>query len=300
MSPAARRKPVFDVGFWGARGSISTPGRITEKYGGNTPCVSVTRGSTVIILDAGTGIRRLGLELAREYRDRADELRVHLFLSHTHWDHIQGIPFFDPAYMSGVHLTIYGSPTKSGFLGDILRGQMGNEYFPVTMSDMLAKLTIKELDSPTLEFGDVTLEWEEQIYHPGGSLRYRISSGGTQVVYASDVELNKVFIEDATQQQLDHQKAYLDFVHGADLLVGDGQYTDEEYPNVTGYGHTTIEKLVAVAHQAEVRRLAVFHHDPQHTDTRIDELWQEYHSRYRRSEPPMQIFWAREGQILPI
>ncbi|MBT3381073.1 MAG: MBL fold metallo-hydrolase [Lentisphaerae bacterium] len=290
----------LQIGFWGARGSISTPGRLTEKYGGNTPCVSVRLNDTHIVFDAGTGIRNLGLELARDYADRSEELSVHLFLSHTHWDHIQGIPFFEPAYMQGAKVTIYGSSAKHGFFEEILRGQMGYEYFPVTMSDLPSELRIRELEGETLALGDLVVSWEEQIYHPGGSLRYRVQGPGSDVVYASDIELNKCFVPDPDIQRAGEQKRYLDFIHDADLLIADGQYTAEEYPAVEGYGHTTIELLTEIAYQAQVKRLAVFHHDPKHPDRLLDALWQEYRAKYATLTPPMGVFWAREGQIIPV
>lgn len=299
MTEGRRRRPGFNVGFWGARGSISTPGRVTEKYGGNTPCVSVTTGSTWIVFDAGTGIRNLGLELARLYADRPQELVVHLFLSHTHWDHIQGIPFFEPAYMDNAQIVIYGSSTRRGFLDEILKGQMSQVYFPVSMSDLPAQITTRELQETSMDIDGVHIRWEEQIYHPGGSVRYRVEREDACVVYASDIELNQFFVADPTPEQLQHQADYLGFIREADLLIADGQFMDSQYAQVAGYGHSTIELLTDVAYRAGVKRLAVFHHDPRHTDATLDELWQQHHAKYMSKSPAMNIFWAREGQVIP-
>ncbi|MBW2610202.1 MAG: MBL fold metallo-hydrolase, partial [Deltaproteobacteria bacterium] len=131
------------VSFWGTRGSVSTPGRITEKYGGNTPCVSVRCEDIQIIFDAGTGIRNLGVELLEEIRSEARPLLLHLFLSHTHWDHIQGLPFFMPSYYKDTKLIIYGSPHKGRFLASILKEQMDYDYFPVSMSSFVADIDIR-------------------------------------------------------------------------------------------------------------------------------------------------------------
>ena len=300
MTQADASNMDLSVGFWGTRGSISTPGRLTERYGGNTPCVSVSVGDTYIVLDAGTGARDLGLDLAREYRSRPQDLVIHLFLSHTHWDHIQGLPFFEPAYMRGVRLSIYGGPRKNGFLARILHGQMDYEYFPVTMSDFEATWTIIELEERPLCIDGITVDWQEQAYHPGGSVRYKVQYADRSIVYASDIELNRCFVDNPTPRQAADQRTYLSFVQEADLLIADGQFTDEEYPRVTGYGHSTVELLTSLAYQAGVRRLAVFHHDPQHTDSTLEALWRRYYAVFAAKTPPMKVFWAREGQILRI
>ena len=253
-----------------------------------------------MVLDAGTGIRTLGRELGDEYKRRPVKPLIHLLLSHTHWDHIQGLPFFDLVYMEGVRLVISGSPGKRGLLEKILRGQMENEYFPVQMHSLSAELTIREMDQTQLQIGPFTIDWEEQGYHPGGSVRYRISLGDKKVVYASDVELNQCFADEPTPEQQAEQQKYMNFVQGADLLIGDGQYTEEEYPKVKGFGHTSIPLLVDIAYRAGVKQLAVFHHNPLNTDSVLDELWGEYHPKYMSMSPPMNVFWAREGQALPL
>ncbi|OGV74498.1 MAG: hypothetical protein A3K19_23155 [Lentisphaerae bacterium RIFOXYB12_FULL_65_16] len=291
---------TMEISFWGTRGSISTPGRTTEKYGGNTPCVSVRSANTFIILDAGTGIRNFGHELVQKYRNNFNEASLNLFLSHTHWDHIQGLPFFDPLYIPGVHLSVYGSPGKRGLLEQILRGQMDMDYFPVQMSALSAELIIREMDKELIEIIPFRIDWQEQIYHPGGSVRFGINLGKKRLVYATDVELNKCFVENPTPEQKGHQRAYMKFIEGADMLIADGQYTAEEYVKTKNYGHTTIPLLADIAYRCRVKQLAVFHHNPPHTDNNIDELWQDYHARFMTADPPMNVFWAREGQAIPL
>jgi len=293
--------PVIEVTFWGTRGSVSTPGRITKKYGGNTPCVSVRVDGSVIIFDAGTGIRNLGLELLGQGKDNGRPLSLHLFLSHTHWDHIQGLPFFQPIYEKATELTIYGSPKKGKFLESILKGQMDLEYFPIGLSQLEAALTIQEISSRAIRIGPMIVDWQEQHLHPGGSVRYRISIGTKRLVYATDVELDLLFDENGDPEQKKKQlDEYLDFIRGADLLIADGQYSESEYPSKKGWGHTSVPVLMALAQEAEVKQVAVFHHDPQHSDAFLDELWRKHRKDVERAGRVVTVFWAREGMTLAI
>jgi phosphoribosyl 1,2-cyclic phosphodiesterase len=289
------------VTFWGTRGSISTPGRTTEKYGGNTPCVTIVNQGARIILDAGTGIRNLGIELVGEVESRKEPLSIHLFLSHTHWDHIQGLPFFQPAYLKDTKMTIYGSPKKERFLASVLKRQMDYEYFPVSMSALTADIRIQEMSEENLRLGPITIEWEEQVFHPGGSVRYRFSAHGKKVVYATDVELDLIFGGDhRTQEKEAAARDYLRFVHGADLLIADGMFSEEEYPARVGWGHASIPAVIDAASRADVKQLAMFHHDPQHSDKVLDDLWGKYRSRYLAGPQKMDLFWAREGLTLAV
>ncbi|MBN2124685.1 MAG: MBL fold metallo-hydrolase [Deltaproteobacteria bacterium] len=288
------------VSFWGTRGSISTPGRITEKYGGNTPCVSLRCGNVIVILDAGTGIRNLGLDLTEEFKGREAGLSLHLFLSHTHWDHIQGLPFFQPAYLKEVRLAIHGSPRKERFLESVLMGQMDYEYFPVSMSAFAADITIHEISEEVLQLGSLRIGWQEQIYHPGGSVRYRFDTEGKRVVYATDVELDRIFGEKADVEGGGPAGEYMDFIDGADLLIADGQYTEEEYPGKMGWGHSSIPVLIEAALHAGVKQLAIFHHDPQHSDKFLDDQWTRYRSVGSSGKHAMDLFWAREGMTLAV
>jgi phosphoribosyl 1,2-cyclic phosphodiesterase len=289
------------VTFWGTRGSISTPGRTTEKYGGNTPCVTIENQGTRVILDAGTGIRNLGIELVREPEARKQALDIHLFLSHTHWDHIQGLPFFQPAYLKDTKLTIYGSPKKEPFLASVLKRQMDYEYFPVSMSALTANVHIQEMSEESIHLGPLTIDWEEQVFHPGGSVRYRFSAHGKTVVYATDVELDLVFGKNNRTKEKDAAaRAYLRFVHGVDLLIADGMFSEEGYPDRIGWGHASIPAVIEAAAKAEVKQLAVFHHDPQHSDKYLDDLWGKYRGRYLTGPQKMDLFWAREGLTLAV
>ncbi len=288
------------ITFWGTRGSISTPGGSTEKYGGNTPCIAVSYGADQLILDAGTGIRMLGIRIASDIRTEGPRPQ-HILLSHTHWDHIQGLPFFQPAYMKGTDLIIYGSAQKEHFLESILRGQMDVNYFPVQMKELAANVHIREISGHRLTVGDMDIKIQEQSLHPGGSIRFRIEAGGKSVVYSTDVELNAAFEPDEPgADSASLASAYCDFIGNADLLIADGQYTESEYAAKKGWGHTSIPLLLRVAHAQCVRQVAVFHHDPDHSDAFFDFLEQQYGTHYRKESPPMRVFWAREGMTVEL
>ncbi len=290
----------LSVTFWGTRGSISTPGGSTEKYGGNTPCVSVRYGEDSIILDAGTGIRVLGIRLASQIREEGASTQ-HILLSHTHWDHIQGLPFFQPAYIKGTDLVIYGSAQKERFLESILSGQMDVNFFPVQMKELAANVSIREFEDRFMTIGDIHIEMQEQILHPGGSIRFKITAGGHKIVYATDVEINAAFEPDEpTRETRRLADEYSAFIQDADLLIADGQYTESEYALKKGWGHTSVPLLLKVAHAAHVRQLAVFHHDPEHSDAHFDALEQQYAATYGSTLPPMRVFWAREGVTIEL
>jgi phosphoribosyl 1,2-cyclic phosphodiesterase len=296
-----RKNDKMLVTFWGTRGSISTPGRITEKYGGNTPCVSIRFNDTQIILDAGTGIRNLGVELVEEIKREDNPTLLHLFLSHTHWDHIQGLPFFLPSYHKNTKLIIYGSHRKERFLASILKEQMDFDYFPVSMSSFAADISIREMNDKVIQIGPLVIDWQEQVYHPGGSVRYKISTNGNKIVYATDVELNRMF-DNLKDNDINENLArdYMNFISDADLLIADAQYTEEEYPEKVGWGHSSVHVLLDIAFKSNVKQLAVFHHDPQHSDKFLDDLWMENRSKYSSKDRKMDVFWAREGMTLAI
>jgi phosphoribosyl 1,2-cyclic phosphodiesterase len=299
MSSSGESKTL--VTFWGTRGSISTPGRITEKYGGNTPCVTISHQDTTIIVDAGTGIRNLGIDLVQEPNGKDEPLRLHLFLSHTHWDHIQGLPFFQPAYRESTSLTIYGSSKKERFLASVLKGQMDYEYFPVSMSALTADIRIQEMSAERIRLGPIEIDWEEQVYHPAGSVRYGFNVYGKRIVFATDVELDLMFGKGRkSKKEKLHAEQYLRFVRGADLLIADGQFTEEEYSDRIGWGHSSIPVVLEAAFSAKVKQLAIFHHDPQHSDKFLDEIWTKHRTRFGVDDHEMDLFWAREGLTLAI
>jgi ribonuclease BN (tRNA processing enzyme) len=264
------------------------------------------------LASAGTGIRNLGLDLAREIKAGKGPKLINLFLTHTHWDHIQGLPFFTPAFMKGIKIVIYGSPSREKLLQNILEGQMDRHYFPVEMSMFHADLDIKEISKESMTIGDLTIEWQEQVFHPGGCVRYRFTTGTRKFVFASDVELDQMYAPPKNWDEdpmwgdigLDERKRlateFSEFVEGAELLIGDGQYVAQDYPARVGWGHTSIPMLAQVAHRAQVKQLAVFHHDPDSTDKIVDECQRGFNQAYSSRSPGMSIFWAREGLTIAV
>lgn len=293
------------ITFWGTRGSIATPGRSTEKYGGNTSCVSVLWGGRQFIFDAGTGIRGLGVEIMAG-SPAAGKTELNLFLSHTHWDHIQGMPFFQPAYSPRFRLNIWGQEKRDVMLESVLSGQMDSNYFPVPMSALGSDLAVHPIGDAAIrghgsvEVDGVKVSFQE-MDHPGGSLAFRLEKDGICLVYATDNELNRQFDDKGDPLPgSEVGRDYLEFIRGADLLIADGQYTDEEYRSKVGWGHTTVSLLSRIAHKAGVRHLAVYHHDPMHTDSFLDSLSSEFIRLYKESAPPMEVLWAREGLTLQL
>ena len=290
------------VNFWGTRGSIPTPGFKTKRFGGNTSCVEVRAGETLLICDAGTGLRELGLDLASR---GLTTVEAHMFFSHTHWDHIQGFPFFIPAYAPTTTLNVYEvSPSETRF-ENLLRGQMASDHFPVSFSDLGSRIVAKHFDAQgQVTINDVQVACLEQT-HPGQSFAYSFEYDGKKIIYATDSEIDLTLenpdevAEDLTALRRSPAKL-VEFVRGADLLIADGQYTDDEYPNKVGWGHARANTVVDLAIQADVKQCAIFHHDPLHSDKRVEEIVDEGRARARAAGSDVQVLGAREGLELKI
>jgi phosphoribosyl 1,2-cyclic phosphodiesterase/ActR/RegA family two-component response regulator len=292
------------VTFWGTRGSIAAPGPATMIYGGNTSCVEVRVGEDILIFDSGTGIRALGLALMNEFHGRP--LTVHLFVSHTHWDHIQGFPFFTPAYAAGTTLHLYGAAGPGRSLERLLGGQMNPDYFPVALGDLAARIHVHEFRGGDFQIGGTAVA-ATYLNHPGMTLGYKVINGDKSVVYATDNEQYRFTLEHVGQraeagrhfgQRLD--EAFVRFVSGADLYIGEAQYTDDEYPAKIGWGHSPLRATVEVALKANVKTLALFHHDPMHSDEVVAAMEAEAQRLVARRGAPLRCFAAREGQTLEI
>jgi len=275
----------MSVRFWGVRGSIASPGHDTAHTGGNTSCVEVRCGRTRIVLDAGTGLRRLGdFMLANEAPPSHD---LALLLSHCHWDHIQGLPFFVPAYLPTTKLQIFGG--KSGGVGvrDALAHQMTTPVFPVSLDDLGARIDYTEVRPlQTFAVGDAIVK-VARGNHPGGVLAYRIEHAGESVVYATDTE-HYACVDPALRALAD----------GADLLIYDAQYTPEEYRgdksgrSKAGWGHSTYVAAAELARAAGVGQLALFHHDPQRSDAGVVDIENRTRALFASA------IAAREGLVL--
>ncbi len=249
------------VRFWGVRGSTPTASRENLRYGGNTSCMEVRTGNgDLYIFDCGTGLRALGKRLLEEYGHAS--INAFVFLSHYHWDHIQGIPFFEPLYNPENYFFFHSFPSHAQTVQRALEEQMTDPYFPVNMEAMAAHRHFYNLSTDRLSFNDATLR-SARLNHPQGCLGYRMESGGKVVVYATDNEPG-VPETDRNVRQL---------AEGADVLIYDAQYTPLEYVNFKkGWGHSTWREAVSIAQDAGVKKLVLFHHDPDHNDAIIDSI----------------------------
>ncbi len=274
------------IKFWGTRGSIPTPGAYFIKYGGNTPCVEMRCGGTILIFDAGTGLRELGASLLHEFGGSPGE--YHILISHTHWDHIQGFPFFHIAYLPGNEVTFYGGNSVSA-LEKLIFGQMDREYFPVTLHELSSKVTFKTLLENPFFINDVKIFFTHQI-HPALSLGFRIEYRGRTVVYATDSE-----ISDDPEIEMINEKNIGNLIRDADVLIADCQYTAEEYQNKVGWGHSSLEKMVEISNRYGVKNLFAFHHDPLRTDEQLDIM---LYNAQKLVKKPMTLHGARERSVI--
>jgi phosphoribosyl 1,2-cyclic phosphodiesterase len=292
------------VTFWGTRGSIPTPGARTSLYGGNTSCVEIRCGSEILIFDAGTGIRELGLSLVQEFL--GEPLTLHLFVSHTHWDHIQGFPFFVPAYEATTTLHIYGSTGQGRPLEKLLRGQMDPDYFPVAFGDLESTMYVHEYKGKEFQVGDASIT-AMYLNHPGMCLGFRVRHEEKTVIYGTDHEPYRSTLTHLAQrgeegfeygQVLDEE--LVRFAAGADLYIGEAQYTDEEYRGRVGWGHSSLSATVGVALKAGAKSLALFHHDPMHSDEVVTEMLNKAKRLIAGQRSSLECFVAAEGQTLTV
>lgn len=302
VSITGKRDEHMTVTFWGTRGSIPTPGRMTEKAGGNTTCLEVRYQDHVIVFDAGTGIRSLSDNLMSELAGKP--LSASILFTHVHWDHIQGFPFFTPAYLPSNEFTIYGNLRSGQSLKDVLSGQMQDTYFPVPLSAMQSKLQFEPANSP-FEIGPIKITTIE-LPHPGGALAYRLETPESTFILATDCELdqiirNKSEVAENLETQREFDPRFLDFFRGADLIIIDCQYTDAIYPTRVGWGHNSVAAVVDFALQVQPKAVALTHHDPQSTDADIASIVRDAVRRVKdAAENPPLVFAAREGMTYKV
>ena len=278
------------VKFWGTRGSIPAPGPQSRKYGGNTSCVEIHADPALFICDGGTGLRELGLDLMK--RKKGEPIRGHFLFSHTHWDHIQGFPFFVPAFLPGAELNVYAPLGFQQSLEEAMSGQMEYSYFPVKLRDLRSRIHFSELEEGFFRVGDVLVE-TQYLNHTAPTIAYRMTNGGATVAYVTDHE--PFWKSDDGILHHPGDQRHIAFLRGADFVIHDAQYTDEQYTNRVGWGHSTIEYATDVAQAAGVKRLALFHHDPTHDDTMLDRLEAVAKARAAESGSGLDVFAAREG-----
>ena len=285
------------VQFWGTRGSIAKPGPSTARYGGNTSCIEVrsARG-TLIIIDCGTGAHSLGQNLIST---GAKGLRGHILISHTHWDHIQGIPFFAPLFVPGNQWDIYGPKGLDQSLRETLAGQMQYTYFPVTPDQFGATIHYHDLVEGTFDIDDIKII-THYLNHPALTLGYRLEADGATIVYCCDHEPYSRSLAGGQGEIAGQDLRHAEFINGADLLIHDAQYTAAEYPSKIGWGHSSVEYAVKLGQHAQVKRLALTHHDPLRDDAGVDRVLAGIRDGLLTAASPLQVFAAVEGEIIEV
>jgi phosphoribosyl 1,2-cyclic phosphodiesterase/CheY-like chemotaxis protein len=286
----------LSVRFWGVRGSIPTASRETVGYGGNTPCVEVRVAGVedIFIWDGGTGLRELG----RSLRVLGAPVKGYLCFSHFHWDHIQGLPFFEPAYIAGNNFTLVGPSQPTADLMQILSGQMASVYFPVGLEQFGATLSYDEIAEGSVALGGVHFDTLSSL-HPGRALLYRLSHAGKNIVYATDNELPGDW-RGLSGPAIHEMDRFLEFYRGADLLIHDAQYTPQELERRRGWGHSAWPDVLDAAIAAEVKHLVLFHHDPDHSDSFLDGIRGAVQQRLAGLGSSLICDVAREGDLLII
>jgi phosphoribosyl 1,2-cyclic phosphodiesterase len=288
--------------LWGTRGSIPISGPQFLRHGGNTPCIEISMAGERVIVDAGTGIYPLGQELVRK-----GPMKHHVFVSHTHWDHIQGFPFFTPIYVPGNEVEIYAPAEKGTTLQGRFADMMKHDFFPVDLKEVGATLKFHDLNdqSRAVAAGALQVDWVATD-HPCASAAYKVRSpAGKMVCYLSDNEFLKGYLgvpQDVPLRPdlLEPYERILKFCDGVDLLIAEAQYTDEEYAGRIGWGHSSMSSLCLLCKLCNIKKWVVIHHDPLHDDKFLDEKLAHTKSILRGLEWPMEVIHAEDGMNLPL
>ncbi len=285
------------IRFWGTRGSVAKPGAATCRYGGNTSCTELrTDTGTLVVLDCGTGAHALGQDLVgRNGRGS----RGHLLISHTHWDHIQGFPFFAPLYVVGSEWDVYGPKGLTQSLRQALAGQMEHTYFPISIDQLRARIRYHDLVEGAFAIDDIRVS-TRYLNHTPLTLGYRLEADGASVVYACDHE---PYVRSAASGDIEvsgNDGMHAAFLEGADVVIHDAQYTAEEYPAKAGWGHSTPDYVVRVCRDAGVRTAVLTHHDPLRNDDSVDLMLHAARQRAAAMAPSMEVLAATEGSLLHI
>lgn len=298
--------------FWGVRGSIPTPGPTTVKYGGNTTCIQLVGddeipiNGEILIIDAGTGIRELGLELLKLDKP----LKVHLMITHTHMDHINGFPFFIPAFVPGTTIDIYGPLHYEKGLEEIFAGQMDYSYFPISTAQLAAELNYHELNEGEFDLGKLQVT-AHYMNHPVLTLGYKVTDGEKTFIYTGDHEPYFDIIGDADSNEMGEEEAddmkaiveqqnkrLINFFSGADTLVCDAAYTPEEYQTHKGWGHGSTDHAVNWAVEAGVKKLVLFHHEPTHNDQQLEKMESYAREKIKSLGAELEVTTAREKEVV--
>ncbi|PYI83366.1 MAG: hypothetical protein DMF09_11995 [Verrucomicrobia bacterium] len=287
----------------GVRGSIPVPGKSTVRYGGNTSCVEVRADGEIIVLDAGSGIRLLGLALDKEFGSRS--MKLTLLITHTHWDHIQGLPFFSPAYNPKNLIRVLGYEGARAGLAKILASQMETPFFPVSLRELPSHLAIEELKEMEFQIGKVQVR-SKFANHPGICAGYRLFTSSGSIAFFPDNEpYEQLKLQLASRDGIGEDEArnfaaaerakMVEFIQGCDVAILDTQYTDEEYAKHIGWGHSSLSSVVSLALDADVRQLLLFHHDPNHDDEMISKMVEQARELVTKNGKLLEVEAAREG-----
>jgi phosphoribosyl 1,2-cyclic phosphodiesterase len=297
--PASSSSPR--IKFWGTRGSIAVPSPETLRYGGNTTCLELRADGEIVVLDAGSGIRPLGIALDREFQARP--IKLSLLITHAHWDHIQGFPFFKPAYDSKNEIRIFGFDGAGATFREIMTEPMRSPFFPITMRELSARMDINKLTEMKFSLGQLDIH-AAFVNHPGVCAGYRIFTSGGSVAFLPDHEPYEFFLHSARAKELspeqakeiaaDQHAALVQFLRGSDVLILDAQYTDQEYETHIGWGHGSISSAVSLAIEAEVQTLLLFHHDPSHDDKLVDTMVESARELVVKSGSHLEVAGAQE------
>jgi len=289
--------------FRGTRGSLPAPGADTVKYGGNTTCIEVrSDNDDLVILDAGTGIRDLGLELSQNM-----PVKCHLFVSHTHWDHIQGVPFFIPIFVPGNELIIYGPPDPLTMTGieAVLAKQMEYPHFPVRVAELQADISYNTLsDGQVVDLGFAKVS-TVLMNHPAMNFGFKVECDGKSLFFTGDHEPLQNIYQPGDAEYIEYEQAMqersrgiIDFISGVDVLIADSQYTQEEYETKRGWGHSTYESALELARDAGVRKAYLTHHDTTRTDGQLDVILARLKEEWGDSGVDFDL--AREGEVVQL
>ena len=285
--------------FWGTRGSIPVPGDSTIKYGGNTPCIEVrTNDNQLIILDAGSGIRELGKQIAKN--GHIDS--IHIFISHYHWDHIQGIPFFMPLYENGNDITFYGEGCSGKKVKDILAYQMASNYFPINLDEVNSKINFVEIKTNSVyQAGKIKVE-THRANHSSPTITYKFTEGDKKVVYMPD---NELYLEDpqhihSLAEVLEKNKELIDFCSDCDYLIHDSMYDEISVLGKKGWGHTGNVSLAYFSILAKVKNLVLFHYNPDYNDEKIDALLNETLFVLNSENSAINCVASKEGMCIEL
>lgn len=282
------------VDFWGCRGTLPRPGDDSVRYGGNTNCVSMRfpRGQ-LFVFDAGSGIKQLSNHIMSQDKK---PLSAKIFISHPHWDHINALPFFVPLYLQGNEFEVIGARHGALSMREIASAQMDGVYFPITLKEFAARVYFRDLSEETIELDGVTVE-SMMLSHPGICLGYKVIYDGRTVCYITD---NEMFLEGTPQHDPSYEEKLANFVSGCDILITDSTYTDEEYETKVGWGHSCLSKVAQLAARANVKKLCLYHHDPDQNDDDIDRKLEITRALLKDLNPDVECVAPAEGDSITL